>query len=474
VNDLWRDLLHVRADATLAVGFVLAVGATIHILLHKREVASAVGWIGLVWFAPIFGAISYLIFGVNRVTRRAHLLRPQDGADSVPVAVLSPRLDDDLDALRRGIGRITARPLLAGTKVQVYQNGDAAYPPMLAAIMAAKTSVSMSSYIFQDDLWGGRFIDAMAAAKSRGVAVRVLIDGIGGGWLLSRAYHRLRRKGVTAARFMHSLLPWRMPFINLRSHKKILVVDAVTGFTGGMNIADQNVLATQPKMAVQDLHFRIEGPVVTQLAEAFAADWAFVTDQDQEANTLPPEAAGVSGPLARVIDSGPDEDLQKVEFAMLQAVTCARTSVAVMTPYFLPDERLITALALAAMRGVAVDLVVPYRSNHVLVDWATRTNSRPLLSAGVRIWRSPPPFHHGKIMVVDGQWCLIGSCNWDIRSLILNFELCLEVYDRDLARTLGTIMQRNRGRALTQAELDASWLPRRLRDAGARLLLPYL
>jgi cardiolipin synthase len=227
-------------------------------------------------------------------------------------------------------------------------------------------------------------------------------------------------------------------------------------------------------MAVQDLHFRIEGPVVTQLAEAFAADWAFVTDQDLEANTLPPEAASVGGPLARVIDSGPDEDLQKVEFAMLQAVTCARTSVAVMTPYFLPDERLITALALAAMRGVAVDLVVPYRSNHVLVDWATRTNSGPLLSAGVRIWRSPPPFHHGKIMVVDDQWCLIGSCNWDIRSLRLNFELCLEVYDRDLARTLVAIMQRNRGRALTKAELDASWLPRRLRDAGARLLLPYL
>jgi cardiolipin synthase len=474
VNDLWRNLLHARADATLAVGFVLAVCVTIHILLHKREVASAVGWIGLVWFAPIFGAISYVIFGVNRVKRRARLLRPQDRNDSGGLAVLSPRLDDDLKALRRGIGRITARPLLAGTKVQVYHNGDAAYPPMLAAITAAETSVAMSSYIFQDDLWGGRFIDAMAEAKARGVAVRVLIDGIGGGWLLSRAYHRLRRNGVSAARFMHSLLPWRMPFVNLRSHKKILVVDGVVGFTGGMNIADENVMATRPKRPVQDLHFRIEGPVVAQLAEAFAADWAFVTDEDLAGDASAPEVTPAGGALARVIDSGPDEDLQKVEFAVLQAVTCARASIAVMTPYFLPVERLITALSLAAMRGVAVDLVVPEKSNHVLVDWAIRTNSRPLLSGGVRIWRSPSPFHHGKIMVVDEQWCLIGSCNWDTRSFRLNFELCMELYDRDLARTLLALMQRTRGRALTQADLDASWLPGRIRDAGARLMLPYL
>jgi cardiolipin synthase len=126
------------------------------------------------------------------------------------------------------------------------------------------------------------------------------------------------------------------------------------------------------------------------------------------------------------------------------------------------------------MRGVRVDLVVPEKSNHVLVDWAMRTNIGPLLSDGVRIWRSPPPFHHGKIMVVDQEWCLIGSCNWDIRSFRLNFELCIELYDANLARTLTALLERLHGRALTQAELDARWLPGRIRDAGARLMLPYL
>ena len=474
MNDIWQALLHPRSDVTLAIGFVLAVCVTIHILSTKREVASAVGWIGLVWFAPILGAVSYVMFGVNRIRRRARLLRPQDPADDSPSAKRSPPVGADLEALKRGIGRITGRPLLPGARVQVFQNGDMAYPPMLAAIATAKVSVVMSSYIFRDDRWGRRFIDALAEAEARGVAVRVLIDGIGGGWLRSPAYHRLQRKDVRVARFMHSLLPWRMPFVNLRSHKKVLVVDGTTGFTGGMNIADENVMATHPKMPVQDLHFQVEGPVVSQLADTFAEDWAFVTTEDLEdpdclaANQPHPD------PPARVIDSGPDADLEKVEFAILQAVACARVSIGIMTPYFLPDERMITALSLAAMRGVAVDLVVPARSNHILVDWATRANVGPLLTGGVRIWRSPPPFHHSKIMVVDKQWCLIGSANWDIRSFRLNFELCMEIYDSALAETLTTLMTQNRSMALTQADLDTRSLPTRMRDAAARLMLPYL
>jgi cardiolipin synthase len=306
------------------------------------------------------------------------------------------------------------------------------------------------------------------------LAVRVLIDGIGGGWLFSRAYHRLHREGVTAARFTHSLLPWRMPFLNLRSHKKVLVIDGLIGFTGGLNIADQNVMATHPKTPVHDMHFRIEGPIVSQLVATFLEDWAFATNETLREEAWFADCTRHGGALARVIDSGPDEDIEKVEFAVLQAIACAHSSIAVMTPYFLPDERLVTALALAAMRGVAVDIVVPEKSNHPLVDWATRANVGPLLSSGVRIWRCPPPFHHSKLMVVDDQWCLIGSSNWDIRSFRLNFELCVEVYHPDLATALTAVMQRSRGRALTQADLEGRPLPVRLRDAGARLMLPYL
>jgi len=472
--DLWFDLLDIPTNLTLLVGLVLAACATLHILLSKREVASAVGWIGLVWFAPFLGALIYLVFGVNRVKRRARLARLPGESSENRSPDASPEVASDLAPLGRGIGRITAAPLKGGTRVELYRDGDEAYPPMLAAIAAASRSVGMSSYILRDDCCGGRFIDALADATRRGVAVRVLIDGIGGGWLFSRAHHRLRREGVRSARFMHSPLPWRMPFLNLRCHRKILVADGSVGFTGGLNIADENVLAMRPRHPVRDLHFRIEGPVVGQLVATFAQDWQFATGEDLGGDAWFPDIPERAGALARAIVSGPDESLEKVEFAVLQAVSCARTSIGVMTPYFLPDERLITALSLAAMRGVSVDIVVPGRSDHFYMDWAVRANAAPLLSAGVRVWQSPPPFHHAKLMVVDGEWSLIGSCNWDIRSFRLNFELCMEVYDRGLAAALIAVMRESRGPGLAQAALAVRSLPVRLRDAAARLLLPYL
>ena len=418
------------------------------------------------------------MFGVNRVQRRARRLRPQDRrSGNGRAAWPSPGDDDHLDPLERGIGHITGRAAVPGNAIAVFSDGDEAYPRMLEAIAAARHSVGLSSYIFHADEWGGQFIDALAAAHERGVAVRVLIDGVGGGWIRSPAYHRLQRRGVPSARFLHSPLPWRMPFLNLRSHKKILVVDGSIGFTGGLNIADENVMATHPKDPVQDTHFRLDGPVVCQLVEAFVQDWSFATDEDLDGDPWFPTLLGDGQPghaSARVIDSGPDEDIEKIEFAILQAIACARSSVAVMTPYFLPDERMMTALSMAAMRGVEVDVVVPEISDHTFVDWASRGNIGPVIEDGVRIWRCPPPFRHSKIMVVDGEWSLLGSCNWDMRSFRLNFELCVEVYDRTLAAALSKVMQDSRGSALTQADLDARPVQIRLRDAAVRLLLPYL
>ncbi len=474
MNHILQHLPNLRAEVFYVLGLLIAIAVTLHILLRKREVATAVGWIGLAWFAPITGGISYFLFGVNRVQRRARQLRGPDQRRAGRSGAARASDDDHLDPLERGIGRITGRPTLGGNAVTMFNDGDEAYPPMLAAIGQAQRSVGLSSFIFHDDVWGGKFIEALAAAHGRGVAVRVLIDGIGGGWLTSPAYHALRRRGVPAERFLHSPLPWRMPFLNLRSHKKVLLIDGTTGFTGGINIADANVMATRPPKPVQDTHFRIDGPVVCQLAEAFTQDWAYATQEELSGEAWFPDIADQGAVPARVVDSGPDEDIEKIEFAMLQAIACARQSIAFMTPYFLPDERLQTSLALAAMRGVAVDVVVPETSDHPFVDWAFHANVGPLLKDGIRVWRCPPPFRHSKTMVVDGEWCLMGSCNWDIRSFRLNFELCMEFYDKALAAQMAALMLRCRGRALERPELDARPLPVRLRDAAVRLLLPYL
>lgn len=472
MNELWQVLLNVRGTLFYATGLALAVLTTIHVLLNKRDVASAVGWIALAWFAPFFGAASYALLGINRVRARARTARPDQGRlprDSTPD--FTP---GHLRALTRGIDRITREPMATGNAVTAYQNGDEAYPAMLHAIAQARHSVGLSSYIFRKDTAGHHFIQALIDAHARGVAIRVLIDGIGGGWLTSPAYHALQRAGVPTARFLHSSLPWRMPFLNLRSHKKILVIDGHIGFTGGLNIADENVLATHPRHPVQDTHFRLQGPVVAQLTAAFAQDWRFAHNEDLAGDPWFPEVSGLAHAPARVIESGPDEDIEKVEFAVLQAIACAETRILVMTPYFLPDERLVTALSLAAMRGVAVDVIVPTRSNRVIVDWGTRANSGPLLRDGVRLWYSPTPFRHTKLMVVDEDWCLIGSANWDMRSFRLNFELCVELHDATLASTLTALAQANRGPPITEVDLTTRPLPIRLRDAAARLLLPYL
>ncbi len=476
IGQVWA-LLGGRSEVLVLLGLLLAATVTVHALLHKRDVASAIGWIGLVWLAPLMGSVTYAVFGINRVRHRARAMRPRTRPPGAAPASAAAGVDGHLAPLARGVGGITGRPALPGNRVAIYQDGDEAFPPMLDAIAAARHSVGLSTYIFRDDEWGGRFIQALAAAQARGVAVRVLIDGVGGSWLLSPAFHHLRRLGVPATRFLHSLLPWRMPFINLRSHKKVLVVDGLVGFTGGMNIADENVMATRPAHPVGDTHFRIEGPVVGQLSEAFVQDWAYATREELSGAAWFPSAGatGATGSvMGRVIDSGPDEDMEKIEFAVLQALACARDSVAIMTPYFLPDERLMAALSLAAMRGVAVDLVIPAHSNHAYVDGATRANVGPILRDGVRIWLAPPPFRHSKIMVVDGEWCLVGSCNWDIRSFRLNFELCLELYDRALAARLSAVMLASRGPALTAAVLARRSWPGRLRDAALRLLSPYL
>jgi cardiolipin synthase A/B len=353
-------------------------------------------------------------------------------------------------------------------------NGDAAYPRMIAAIDGAAASVALSTYIFRTDHVGNDFIAALVGARRRGVEIRVLIDGYGGGYLRSAAYRKLRRAGVPVARFMHSALPWRMPFLNLRTHRKILSVDGRIAFTGGLNIGAENVVARDPRHAVLDTHFRFDGPIVAQLCEAFAGQWYFTTGETLAGPVWFPKLAPVGDCLVRAVTSGPDQDLEKIEMLVLEAIACARSSIQIMTPYFLPDDRIITALALAAMRSVVVDIVLPEHSNHPTVDWAMRAHIGPLLAAGCRVWTHSPPFDHSKLLAVDNIWCFVGTANWDMRSFRLNFEIDLEVYHSVIVEQVSAKIAANQTTRVTAADLDRRTLPTRLRDNAAHLMLPYL
>jgi len=356
---------------------------------------------------------------------------------------------------------------------------------MLEAIEGAQASVALNSYIFRNDRTGRTFIDALARAQARGVAVRVLIDGVGGGWFNSGAYHRLRRLGVPAARFLHSHLPWRMPLVNLRSHKKVLVVDGTHGFTGGVNIGDENLEVPGPPLrrrlligprrrGIRDMHFRCNGPVVAQMMAAFAEDWEFATGEALRGPAWFPPVPEAGEAFARVATSGPDHDIERIKLLKMTALATAQRRVRIMTPYFLPDDALGSSLALAAMRGVRVEIIVAERSDHVVLDWAMRDGLLAMVRAGCRVLWSAPPFNHGKLMTVDGAWCLIGSANWDMRSLRLNFELDVELLDPGLAARIDALIDETPTREATLRELLARSVPVRLRDAACRLLLPYL
>src|ERR1700691_4824727 len=458
------QLVPLVAIALWIVHLALAIGVTLHVLAHNRNPGSAVSWIGLAWLSPVVGSLLYVLLGINRVQRRARsegVVPPEDPQVEAPPAC------QHLAGLELAARRISRRNVQPGNAIDMLANGDAAYPQMIAAIEGAAASVGLSSYIFRADHVGKEFIAALIAAKRRGVEVRVLIDGYGGGYLRSATYRQLHRARVPGGPLMHSVLRWRMPFLNLRTHRKILCIDGRVAFTGGLNIGAENVVARHPRHAVLDTHFRFDGPGVAQLCEAFAGQWYFTTGETLAGAAWFPELSPVADSLVRTITSGPDQDLEKIEMLVLEAIGCARSSIRIMTPYFLPDDGIITALALAAMRSVEVDIVLPEHSNHPTVDWALRAHIGPLLAAGCRVWTHFPPFDHTQLLAEGAIGCFIGSANWDMRSFRLNFEINLEVYHSELVELVSAKITANQTTRVTSADLDRRSLPVRLRDNAA-------
>ena len=461
---IWWNLL------TGAGYIVLAVLASSHALLRKRDPRAAFGWIGVCWLMPYAGAILYALFGINRVETRGRRFRGLSVARPVQ---LPPHHDElPLTQLQRVGGAVSGMPLLGGNTVETLQDGEQTYPAMLQAIEGARDSVWLASYIFDTTGWCHRFYDALCAAHARGVQVRVLVDGFGEFYSRRHAVNRLRRAGVPAARFLPPhLLPPSLS-LNLRNHRKLLIVDGLVGFTGGMNIGNRHLMGRRGQR-VRDLHFRLRGPVVVQLAAAFQRDWWFAAEEEL---TLPPPGQRQGDARCRVISDGPDEDIDKLVLVLLSAISAAHRSIRIMTPYFLPPRELGTALQAAALRGVEVEVMLPAHSNLRFVDWASRHALTERQFRGVKLWLSPPPFSHCKLLVIDGIYAMIGSANLDPRSLRLNFELGVEVYDDGLCAQLDALFEQHRQscQRLEIESLEQRALLLRLRDAFFWLFSPYL
>jgi cardiolipin synthase A/B len=470
----------------LTVDLTLKLMVTVHAVLWKRDSRAVIAWVGLVWLAPLLGAFAYFCFGVNRIQRKATHLQIRK-ARPIPCISSSPGVESDsaeplthrfpnLTGLAVLGSKVTGWPALPGNQVQLLVNGDEAYPLMLESIRGARRSVAFLSYIFDHDRAGRMFLDALLDAQKRGVEVRVLVDDVGSKYSRPNMVREMRRAGLGVASFLPTRILGFLKYANLRNHRKILVVDGRTGFTGGTNIREGHWLSLEPASPVQCLHFLLEGPVVAHLQETFAADWAFSASEVLAGDLWFPKLEPVGLGWARGIAHGPDEDFEKMVDVIVGALAVARSRVRIVTPYFLPDSSLIKALGVAAMRGVEVEIFLPSQNNIRLVQWAATAQLWQLLKKGCRVFYTAPPFDHTKVMVVDDVWSLIGSTNWDPRSLRLNFEFNVECYEETLAQALNRIIDAKlkSARNVTLEEVDARRFPLRLRDGLARLLSPYL
>lgn len=479
--ELWPYLLFL-------VEVVVALTASAHAVLHKEETRAAIAWVGLIWLVPLGGALLYLVFGINRIQRRARALRrwerfrrggPNAGSAEVEPNELRDVLGDDgqhLRSLIKLLNKLTQQPLLHGNTVTPLVNGADMFAAMLDAINQAKRSITLSTYIFDNDRVGQMFLAALKDAVERGVQVRVIIDDVGARYTWPSIAKQLRRAGVPTATFLPTLIPWTFHYSNLRTHRKIMVVDGELGFTGGANIREGHCFPLMPSHPVSDIHFKVTGPVVTQLQEVFVDDWAFCTGEKLEGEPWFVVHRANGTVLARGVPAGPDDHYESLHLAILGAIASARSSILICTPYFVPEATIITALIVADMRGAQVDIVVPEVNNLAAVKWASMPLLGQLLAKGCRVWLAPGPFDHSKIFVVDGVLSFVGSSNWDTRSMRLNFEFNLECYDRDLAEVLSAIVQHKKetGRRLELAEIQSRPFPIKLRDGIARLLSPYL
>ena len=507
-----------------AVTVVASVLAAVHAAMTKQDVRAAIGWVGIVIFSPLFGALLYFFAGINRIRRERvsqqieEASHAEEDLDRYLVARVDAISGPQFTALKNVGDQISRFGLVGGNRIRLLNGGDETYPAMLKAIGSAKHSIALQSYIFDNDQIGVQIAQALIDAQARGVEVRVLIDSVGSRYSRPPITGMLLRAKVPTALFMTTVFGMRLAYANLRSHRKILIVDGLFGLTGGMNIRAGFMRAYGGDQTTHDTHFEVSGPVVRQLMSSFVHDWEFTTREhltgeawfpaaptdttDATALALAPTTdvtasapapatdVATSAPTAmalspvssehtvplRCVPSGPDRTIGSTHDLILGALSVAQHHVRIQSPYFLPDLPLIAALNTASRRGVVVDIVIPGSNNLRLVSAAMMAQLDQLVLAGCRVWRSTGTFDHSKLMTIDGGWSCIGSSNLDPRSLRLNFELDIEVYDKKIAAEIGAKIDGLIRQAVpvTLVSLRRAPFLRRLRNRIVWLASPYL
>ncbi|MDD5678170.1 MAG: cardiolipin synthase [Kiritimatiellae bacterium] len=469
-------------------------------LRTRRESTSALLWIFVAWSFPLIGPLLFVIFGINRVQHKAwrkqradeEFLTERQARESAslplvywravhkslaaePNAPPAQSLNNALSAV------LSDYPLLGGNAIEPLVDGDDAYPRMLDAIRHARHHVHLQTFIVWNDAVGREFLDLLAEKARQGVTVRFMFDSFGSmGAVLSPLFLRYRNvPNMQIVGWAQTNILKRLVQFNLRNHRKIMVVDGTNAFMGGINLRDEN-LSRPGAPAIRDYHVAVRGPIVQELQYSFLRDWYFMTDDDpaillQQAHF--PHLPAVGPAMVRVANSGPTPDeMEVIAQVFFECLAAARRQLLLVTPYFVPTHDILHALCSAARRGVDVRLIVPRTNNHLYAGLAGQSLYEDILKAGVRIYLRHAPFMHAKALIVDDTVAMVGSANLDVRSLRLNYESNLIVYDPGYISSLKQIVLNDQAHS-DELNLNA-WQARpashRLLENACYLLMPML
>jgi cardiolipin synthase len=409
-----------------------------HALLHRTSPRSAFIWISTVFSLPLIGLLLYCTLGIDRVHRRTLFKRhrredwrnrsAESSCEEADTSGHGTVNIEPLTLLKTITGELTSQPLLQGNDFKLLKDGEETYPSMFEAINKAHSHIHVTTYRLDNDETGRAFLEALCTAAERGLSVRMIYDAIGSIRTPSSLFAKAAKRGVQMTSFF-PLHPLALPAqFNLRNHRKIMVVDGVLGYFGGLNFRDHHLVSrSAPGPRSRDLHVRVAGPLVHQLQECFIEDWYYATEEALLSTKYFPSQKQQGTGIGRVITGGPDEEHDHIRLLFFSAITAARKKINLITPYFIPDPALKYALQSAALKGVEVEIFLPSETDHPIVRRASMVHLAPLLESGVRIFEHPPPFVHAKACIVDNLWCLMGSANFDPRSFNLSYEIMVEI-----------------------------------------------
>jgi len=461
-----------------AVEVLWVLAMALWIILEKRSPTATLAWIFGLALLPVIGVVVYLYMGPRRLDRkRSKLLaaRAAVGHTTEEVAHIH-HVGAEAAALMRLATKLDGMPPMHAKSVRLFSEGDETYDAIVAAIRGAKHHVHVEYYIFRDDGAGRRILDALIERAKTGIEVRLCFDAVGSS--ISRAALReLRQAGAKVAEF-NPAFSGRIGqrIYNFRTHRKIVVVDGIIGFTGGINVTDAHSRQARGDDAWRDTHLELVGEAVHGLQRTFLENWTFASGERKSGAELDPyfPAGEVSEQIVQIVASGPDDSSRAIEALYLAAIGTAKRRVWLTTPYFVPNEPLLAAICLAAWRGVDVQLVLPTKTDSRMIDLASASFHDPLLRAGVRVYLYAPRMLHAKTAVID-DLAIVGTANLDDRSLRLNFEVVAAVYGGPVVEQLATLFQMDKERARLKMKLeDKAPLARRIAQSFARLFAPQL